>query len=181
MPLTGTGFDFGVTASGSKSQTIASGQTASYTLVLTPSSSMAGTFTFQCGAVPANSVCSFNPTTESIAAGATGNVTVQIATGQSARMEKGPGWSALPLLCGLLLLPLAWRQRKALLLSVLGAVLAGGVCGCSGSGGGGSVGGGGGGGGGGSTTTTPAGTYNVSVTALSGAVQHSFTLTLVVD
>jgi hypothetical protein len=173
-PLSGTGFDFAITASGSASQTVASGLTAIYTLDLTPSNAMAGAFTFQCGSAPAYSVCSFSPTSESVAAGATGNVTVQIATGTMVRDESLPwglGRSALPLLCGVLLLPLAYRRRKALLLGLLAAILASGVASCSGSGGGES----------GTFHNTPTGTFPVPVTVISGAVQHSFTLTLVVD
>jgi hypothetical protein len=40
---------------------------------------------------------------------------------------------------------------------------------------------GGGGGGGGGSTSTPAGTYQVPVSATADGVQHSVTLTLVVD
>jgi hypothetical protein len=174
VPLSGTGFDFAIAASGSATQTVASGQTAVYTLVLTPSNAMAGAFSFQCGTLPAYSVCSFSPTTESVAAGAVGNVTVQIATGQVGWLENEPGqpgWRVFPVLCGLVLLPLAWRRRKALLLGVLAAILVSGVASCSGSGGGSS----------GTFHNTPTGTFSVPVTVISAAVQHSFTLTLVVD
>ena len=172
VPLSGTGFDFAITASGSATQTVASGQTATYTLVLTPSDKLAGSFTFECGTLPAYSACSFTPTTESVAAGAVGNFTVQIATGQIGALGNGPAWRNLPLLCGLVLLPLAWRRRRALLLGVLAAILMSGVASCSGSGGGGES---------GTFHNTPTGTFSVPVTVTSGAVQHSFTLTLVVD
>jgi hypothetical protein len=181
VALSGTGFDFAIAASGTSSQTIANGQTASYVLTITPSNGLAGAFTFACGTVPSYSACSFNPATESIAAGVTGSVTVQIATGQGARLESqplGPGGRSVPLFCGLVLLPLAWRRRKALWLVVLLAIMVGGASGCSGSGGGG---GGGGGGGTGSSHITPAGAYAIPVTMTSSGVQHSFTLTLVVD
>ena len=179
--LAGMGFDFTVTASGSTSQTVSSGQTASYTLVITPLSGSQGAFTFQCGTLPSNALCLFNPTTETLGAGVTGNVAVEISTGKSgsAAVSMVPaGWRFLPLACGLVLLPLGWKRRRAaLLLGALLAILAGGVCSCAGSGGGSSS----------STTpvstpgSTPTGTYSIPVTVLSNGVQHSLTVKLIVD
>lgn len=84
----------------------------------------------------------------------------------------------LPLVCGLVLLPLGWkRRRKALLLAALLSILAGGVSSCTSSGGGTGGGSGGNGGSGG----TPEGTYSIPVTAASNGIQHSVTLTLTVD
>jgi hypothetical protein len=180
--LSGMGVDFTVTVSGSASQTVASGETGSYTLVITPLNGSAGAFTFQCGTLPANALCLFNPTTETLGSGVTGNVTVQISTGQSgssARVASPLGWRVLPLACGFVLLPLAWRRRRnGLLLAVLLATVAGGASSCSGSGGGS----------GGNPTNptkgtnpTPSGTYSIPATVLSSGVQHSVTLTLTVD
>ena len=110
-PLSGMGTDFTVSLSGSSSQTVASGQTASYALVLTPMSGSSATFTFQCGSLPANAACVFNPASETVAANSTGSVTVRVATGHSgssARSSGLAGWGAAPLACGLLLLPFAW-------------------------------------------------------------------------
>lgn len=179
LPLTGTGFDFTVAPSGAASQTIASGQTATYTLQLAPADGAAATFSFSCGSLPAYTVCSFAPSSVSIPANTSGSVTVQIATGQSA----APAYSSslhrdgtAPFLCGLLLLPIALRRRKRLLLllTILFAVVA--FTACSGSGGG--TGGGGGGGGG---THTPPGTYSIVVTATADGLAHKSTLTLTVD
>jgi hypothetical protein len=173
------GSDFTFTASGSTSQTLSSGQTADYTLVITPLDGSQGTFQFQCGTLPTNAVCVFNPASETLNAGVTGNVTVQISTGQagsSARSNLPVGWGAVPLVCALVLLPFGWRRRRnGLLWLVLMAVLAGGVSSCTSSGGG--SGGGGGTGGGG----TPPGTYSIPVTVTSAGVQHSLSLTLTVD
>jgi hypothetical protein len=191
VPLQGMGFDFTVTWSGSSTQSVANGQNAIYTLVLTPLNGSSGAFTFACGALPANALCTFNPATEMLNSGVTGNVTVQVSTGSStsASRLKGPGaWGVLPLVCGLLLLPLGWpaglhrwssRRRKALhgtVLLMLLAILAGGIASCATSGGG--TGGGDGSGGAGAT---PAGTYSVPVTVTSTGVSHSATLTLTVD
>jgi hypothetical protein len=192
VSLSGTGFDFKVAVSGSSSVTVASGQAASYTLVITPAwisqaqFSPGGTFTFQCGTLPTNVLCLFNPTSEPLSAGATGNVTVQLSTGKSGSAALSPGpaeWRIFPLACGLLLLPFAlplgWKRRwKALPLLLLLAILAGGVSSCTSSGGGtgGSPSGPGGGAG-----STPAGTYTIPVTVISTGVQHSLNLTLTVD
>jgi hypothetical protein len=180
VPLSGMGFDFTVAPSGSSSATVASGQTASFALVITPLGGSHGTFTLLCGSLPSFSTCTFNPPGESIAANLTGTELVQIATGvsSSARLSRPslPSvWPVLPLACGLVLLPLAlWKRRRALLLVALAAIVASGVSSCTSSGGG--------------LTTpppgsgfTPAGTYSIPVTVSSAGIQHQVTLTLTVD
>jgi hypothetical protein len=182
--LSGTGVvpvDFTVTVSGSSSQTVASGQTAYFPLVITPANGLAGTFTFQCGTLPANTLCLFNPgSVIQVSAGATGNVTAQISTGKSGssvRSDAPARWRVLPLACGLVLLPLAWRRRrKFLLMAAFMAVLACGVSSCTSSGGGL-----GGTGTQSVTGSTPAGTYLIPLTVVSGTIQHSITVTLTVD
>jgi hypothetical protein len=178
--LSGTGFDFTVGLNGLSSATVSSGQQADYTLVLTPEAAQ-GTFTFQCGTLPSNTLCLFNPTTETLALGVQGNVTVEIYTGQTGltvRAERPAGkGAALPLLCGLLFLPCALiRHRKALLLAALVAILVGSVSSCTSSGGGtgrssGQA----------SSTGSPAGTYTIPVTVTASGVSHSVTVTLTVD
>ena len=179
VPLSGMGFDFTVALSGAASQTVASGQTASFTLVLTPMNGSSGTFTFSCGSLPANAVCSFNPTSEQVNANTTGNATVQVLTGHSAtsaRNSKMRSWGAAPLICGFVLLPVAlWRKRRILLLTAVLAVLVGGASSCSGSGGG--TGGAPGSGG----SNTPAGTYSIPVTATANGISHQVSLPLTVD
>jgi hypothetical protein len=180
VPLFGQGFDFSIAPSGSSSQAIANGQTAYFKLAITPLLGSQGVFTFQCGALPPYSSCTFNPASEGIPANITGNVVVEIATGlsaTSARSSLPPGWPAVPLVCGLALAPFAMmRRRKALLLVALLAILAGGVSSCTASSviSGGSVPGSGPG------ITSP-GTFPVVVTATSNGVQHQVSLTLIVD
>ncbi len=188
VQLAGMGFDFTVGQSGAASQSVSNGQTASYDLVLTPLNGSQGTFTFQCGSVPLNAVCSFNPSTEAVGANSSSVVRVQIATGQPVSVSqlngggepasRGTGaWRLSPLLCGLAVLPLAlWRRRRVLLLVASLAFLVGGVSSCAsfGTGTGSTTGQGGAGG-------TPAGTYSIPVTVISTGVQHSVTLTLAVD
>ena len=177
--LTGTGFDFTMAVSGSPGQTVASGQTANYTLVLTPLNGSSGTFSFTCGSLPAHAACTFNPSSTTVNANMTGNVTVEVVTGNaSASLERRTlPWRAAPLLCGLLLLPLGFakKRRVLLLIAVLG-ILVGGVASCSGSGGGS-----GGSGGGGSGSNTPAGSYTIPVTATANGISHQTSLSLTVD
>jgi hypothetical protein len=183
VALSGIGFDFTVAFSGPSSQTVAAGQQANYTLVLTPIGS-SGIFTFACGTLPTDALCLFSPTTQTLNAGVQGNVLVEISTtANKARLEKPefgrPGfWRDLPLACGLLLLPLAIRRRrKVFQLAALLAILACGLSSCTSSGGGSSGSGGSGGGGGG----TPTGTYTIPVTVTANGVSHAANLVLTVD
>jgi hypothetical protein len=181
VALSGVGFDFTVAAKGSTTQSVVGGQTASYTLTLQPLSGSQGTFTFECATLPENAICTFNPVTETVSAGAEGNVIVAVATGTSAtsaRLGQTRPWRVLPLACGLLLLPLAlWRRRKFMVMLVLLAFMAYGVSSCASSGGGG----GGGPGSGKGVYTTPVGTYSIPVTVMSTGIQHSLTVSLTVD
>ena len=176
--LSGTGFDFAVSLSGPSSQTVARGQQATYTLVISPTGS-SGAFTFTCGTLPSNALCLFNPTTESLGSGVQGNVEVEISTtGSQARLERPLLRHALPLACGLILLPVALRRRRRMLLLVLlAALLATGITSCTSSGGGSSDGSSGQGGGSG----TPAGTYTIPVNVTSMGITHSLSVTLTVD
>ena len=182
VPLSAMGFDFSVTAQGQSSQTVASGQTASYGLALAPLSGSSGTFTFTCSSLPSHTSCAFNPASEAVAANTSGTVTVNIATGVSSSSAQNTlpdgvliARPVLLVACGLLALPFAMRRRRhsAFLLLLLLLCL-GGLTSCGGSGGGG-------------TpppppnNQTPAGTYSVAVTATSCGVSHKVTLTLTVD
>jgi hypothetical protein len=188
LALSGMGFDFTLAPSGSATQTIANGQVAYFTLdlcgvegcTLTPTLGAQGAFTFQCGTLPTSASCAFNPASETIPTGVAGNVVVEIATGitpTTSRSSRLPAWPALPLACGLVLVPFALaRRRKALLLMALLAILSGGVSSCvSSSGGVSTV----------LTKTgdgyTPPATYSIPVTATSNGVSHQVTLTLIVD
>jgi len=184
VPLTGTGFDFNLVVSGSSSQTVANGQTASYTLTIALLSQTQGaTVGLTCGTAsfPAYAACAFNPSANPlIPATASGSVTVQILTGQTASSASGvrpAKWRLLPLACGFLLLPFALGRRRRLLMMVaVLAILASGVTSCTSSGGmlnGGTPKSGSG--------MTPAGTYTITVNALSNGVTHPVTLTLTVD
>ncbi len=183
VALSGTGFNFTIAASGLTAQTVTSGQQADYTLVITPSGA-AGAFTLQCGTLPANALCIFNPTTETLPGGVQGNVQVEIYTGSSGatvRTEPLTVRRDWPLAFAVLLLPLAcWRRRGAFSLALLAVVFSAAMSSCTGA----TVGSSNGGSGGGSTGgagSTPAGTYSVPVTVSSSGLTQSITLTLTVD
>jgi hypothetical protein len=179
--LSGMGFDFTATLSGSSNQTVSSGRTASFTLVLATMGGSSGTLTFGCGSLPTNAVCSFNPASETVAAGAPGNVTVEVMTGgavPSAHKTALSRWGLAPAIAGVILLPFAWRRRrKFLVMAALLAFLAGGVSSCTGSGGGS----GGTASGGQGNSNSPPGTYSIPVSVSSNGVMHKVTLTLTVD
>jgi hypothetical protein len=194
VALSGTGFDFTVAITGSTTQTVASGQQATYTMVISPVGSGA-TFAFSCGTLPANALCLFSPANETLSAGVLGDVAVEISTGNAlaAGLEKSgtakpktakPGFNrfgfgfALPLACGLFVLPFAVRRRRNLfLLVLLAAFFVGGVSSCTSSGGGS---GGGSSGSGGGSNTAP-GTYTIPVSVTSMGISQSVNLTLTVD
>jgi hypothetical protein len=178
VALAGMGFDFAVSPSGSASQTVANGQTASYKLSIVPLNGSQGAFTFSCGALPPSAQCIFNPTSVGIPAQGSGFVAVQIATGvtqTSASMKEVKAWRILPLICGLVLLPLGLKRRSLLLIALL-AIAMSGVTSCAASGGG--------------LVTpptpsnpgvTPPATYSIPVSVLSAGITHQVTLTLTVD
>jgi hypothetical protein len=185
LPLTGTGFDFTVSPSGQASQTVASGQSASFSLSLATIGGASGTFTFSCGSLPANSSCAFNPPSELVSADATGSVSVKITTGLASTSAQNknalPGpfvLSSLSVALSIFLLPFTIRRRRQgmLLLAIL-ILSSFGLASCAGAGGGGS---------GGPPSnpangTTPAGTYPVVVTATANGLSHKTTLSLTVD
>jgi len=182
VALTGTGFDFTVGSIGTTTVTVSNGQTADYTVAITPMAGSQGTFAFTCGTLPANAFCLFNPSSETLNGGVSGNVTLGISVGQapaSAESRRPVIWNLVPVACLLVFLPLGWKRRsKALAGCVLLAILAAGVSSCTSSGGG--TGGGGGTTGGGGGGTTPTGTYSIPVNVTSTGVQHSLTVTLIV-
>lgn len=182
LALAGIAFGMTMHVLGNSSMTIVQGQTAYYTLAVTPQGASSGAIRFACGTLPANALCLFNPgQLTGLPAGVSGNVIVGISSGapSNTAMLSGERWrTAGLLLCGLAGLPLAWRRKR--LGRWLGLILcvgiALGVASCAGSGGSGSTGGSSHAGGG-----TPAGSYPVTVTATSDGVNKSVNLTLVVN
>jgi hypothetical protein len=182
LQLEGTGFDFQFAVTGASSATVTQGQTAYYTLALTTLGGAAGTFNFQCGTLPTDATCLFNPAQLGVLpTNVTGNVAMAIGTGAPTTTASREGQqesrhTAL-LLCGLSILPLSLLRGKVrgkiwLLLAILVAMV-GGMSSCTSSGGSGGqmhLGGG-----------TSTGSYTITVTASANGVAHSSTVTLVVD
>jgi hypothetical protein len=98
------------------SQTVSSGDTASYTLTVTSLISSQATYAVACGTLPSNAICTISPSSTAISGGAAGTATVKIATGQAtstalnSKSEKDRGRL---LLYGILALPMILRRFKA--------------------------------------------------------------------
>ncbi|HZQ67888.1 MAG TPA: NEW3 domain-containing protein [Terriglobales bacterium] len=165
--------DFGVSAS-STAQTVQAGQTAAYTLSVSPvGGSFGNAITFSCTGAPELSACSVTPSSVTPgASAATVNVSVTTTAATTAqRSAQGAMLYALSLPLGALLLG-GVRKRMTKSLAILIAVTM--LIGC----------------GGGSSSTpggptarsgTPTGTYTLVVNADSGTLHHPTTLTLTVQ
>jgi len=75
VALSGTGQDFGVSAS-TTSATVAAGQTASYTLSLASEGGFSGAVSLTCTGAPATATCSLTPSSVTLAAAGATPVTV---------------------------------------------------------------------------------------------------------
>lgn len=182
---------------GSTSATITAGQIATYNLQIAPSG-FSGDVALSCawqGTAPQGAVCRVDPATVSLDGINPAPLAVTVfTTGRATVGPQGPAlppasnpWArhAVPLLLGLMMLLLAivaaasrrpaqsgmttpalqWASLAAVMLAV--ALWA--ACG------------GGGNGGGSGNTGTPAGTYNLTLTATTGEVSKTSTLTLTVN
>jgi RHS repeat-associated protein len=171
--------DFTLTAGGSgSSQTVHPGGTATYTLPMSPSggTTFPAAVTLSATGLPTGFTATFSP--PSLAAGSSAtSVVLTIQVPLTARLEnrRQPG-CGLPLVAlGMLILPFLggvrhsrkWLRRLALIVILLAG--AGGVTMLTGCGGGSS--------GSGSQPNT----YNITVTATSGALSHSTNVTLTVQ
>ncbi len=182
IALSGNGFGYTLAAQGASSVTIASGQTASYMLQITPAVGSIGPVTLTCTAAPDNSTCTVDPATVQITSGVTASVTVSIATiaAASTKGESKPG--GLPLLAAgvfpiglwLFMVPRIRRRLPMVTLFLIALVSSG--CGVTSTGGssGSSTNGGG-------SVGTVSATYSPVITATGPGVRQSVTLTLIVD
>ena len=187
VALSGSGEDFQLSVSGSSSDLVTDGQTATYHLVATPVGSSAGILSLTCAGAPANSSCLANPVTLAVAGSATGSITINIATGLTAGLaganrqyplDRHWPWksgAALALLLPGLILRGNWRRNCLILVGSLGLVFAPIACGVHASGGSSSS----------STSTssgsTPPGKYAITVTASFPGAQRTVNLTLTVE
>ena len=169
--------DFTLTLTSAQSETVTSGQAAPYTVQVAPTSSVyPGIVTFTATGLPSGAVATFTPTTVAADAGpAIVNVSIQTASLVAINKLKS---NATSIALGLLLLPLAGirRMRKSgrvagrylfmTLVLLAGAVATTGLTGCGANNG--------------FFGHAPQ-TYNITITATSGSIQHSVNATLTVE
>lgn len=189
LVLTGTGADFtiAVAAGAPTSAMVTAGQTASYSLALTPEDGFTGTTSITCAGAPAEAVCSVNPGSVALDGAAPSTTTVTLTTtAASFSQPKGDSpekWPPVMEIVVVILLialqprgnnrlatPVFRYARRAVLTAVL--LTAALTIGCGGS----------------SNTRnnmhnagTPAGDYTLTVTAASGSLTHSVSLHLEVQ
>jgi len=174
--------DFSIAANPTSASIASPGLSATSTVTVTPAGGFTGSVSFTC-LIPYGmwgATCSLSPPAVTTSGPTTLTVTTQAPSGGTVtpRNYGGPWWIVFALsfaACLLLLSRIvkASRLRLAFSLCVLALFSIAFV----------SCGGGGGGGGGGSSYNpgTPAGTYNVGVTATSGTLSHSLSVTVTVQ
>jgi hypothetical protein len=152
------------------SLTMKYGGTGTTTLTVTPQNGFNSAVSFVCSGLPTGALCGFSPATVTPSGGAV-NTTLKItapATAAAMRPNSRPGLPIAAVLTAVCLL--GWKRRRNLQLWLLLAVVAGGAGLIS-------CGGGGGNGGGGSGGSAPL-TATVTVTATSGTLQQTATISL---
>src|SRR5579872_4709752 len=176
--------NFTVTA-GPNSQSVTAGSSASYVVYVSSQAGFSGTVALSCpGPLPAGISCSFSPASVTVGSSGTASAKLTVTTAAPTALLRAPGknrWLPLYAAClplsGMALagLGLGSRRRRLgiglaclLMISFLLLLVA--------CGGGTSSGGGGGGGGG-----TQPGTYNITINASAGSMQHTTAVALTVQ
>jgi hypothetical protein len=169
LSLTGVGIDFSLASNGASSMTIASGQSATYALLLTSAAGLPGSAAFTCAGVPVHAICTVNPA--SAALGGNANVSVTVATGQLKGELRMP-WTKQLVWLALLLPMLFFKRRRGVVLLTLLLATAGCATGrtipessVSGA----------------TTAVTPSGTYTIVVAGSSAGLVRPVDLTLIVQ
>jgi len=186
VALLGTGSDFSVSASPS-SATIMAGQSANYTLSITPAGGFNQTVMLSCTGAPAAATCTFSPA--SVTPDGTNAATASVTVNTTARSISAPGIQSqvvpprllqvvgtawLACLLGLtMLIHLSRVSGRRVWLSTAVVLLLAVLCI--------SCGGGGAGGAQPLPQGTPAGTSTVTLTGSSGSISHITTVTLTVN
>jgi len=187
VPLSGTGagspdFTIGPASGSQSSQTVTAGQRAMFNLALTPLSGFSGTADLTCAITPAETpapTCTLpgsvqlsgsNASPASVTVGTTASVTAGTVFYPSSPTGRMPFVWMFALLVSGFLFPRNRRGLRAVATSsaVLSIIL---FVSCGGGGSGSSH----------TTPGTPPGTYTVKVTATSGSLKHSTTLTVIVQ
>jgi hypothetical protein len=191
VTLTGTGQDFAVAPSGSATATVGPGQTANYTIAVTPGGGFDQTVMLSCSGAPPQSACSLSSSSVALHGSTPASVTVAVRTAGTTASLAHPagsnpnsgrlalwltlsGWSGLVLgSCG------RSRKRHGRLLYGLAflCLISLGITLSSCGGGSSST--------GNSASATPAGSYDLTVTGISTSgsttLTHATKLTLVVQ
>jgi hypothetical protein len=161
--------------------TITSGATGTATLSVGSMSGFSGSIALSCSGLPQHSTCSFSPATLApVSGGPALTSTVTIATNVvAARLEGSPRaprpgqtlwWAGVVAGLGLLGLRRGWmkhRRMRLWLIPLLAGVVLAAIAGC--------------GSGGVMSSITPTGTSNVSITATSGSMVQTVSLSLTVQ
>lgn len=185
VTLQGAGVDFAVAADPG-SQAVTPGKQAQFTLTLTPQGGFAQPVTLACSGAPATVSCALQAASETLDGVHPVTDMVTVTTTAASRTAPGlppdgryPPWIILAMIgcfAGLLIYWPASRRGRPWGVAV---VALGWLClvGCGGGGGGGV----GGGGSGPTHPGTPVGSYPLTITASSGSLQHTVTVTLQVQ
>jgi pimeloyl-ACP methyl ester carboxylesterase len=166
------------------SATVAAGQTAEYTITVTPLGGFNQSVSLSCSGAPSAATCSVTPSSVTPDGTHTAAATVRVTT--TARSIAPPSVPfgppglglRLPTLLLLMLMTVTLlviaaghqRVRFRLVVALAALLLVSGLVAC-----------GGGGGGYHPPTGTPAGTYTLTVTAISGSVTHTATVSMTVN
>lgn len=152
------------------SLTVNSGSQGSTTLTVTPQNGFNSAVSFACSGLPGNATCSFSPSTVTPSGSAVTTQLTIAVTSQASVVRRGsrPFLPATELAVAACFF--VWKRRRVLCGALLVMLLFAGAKLLAGCGGGGSISGGGGGG-------VPQ-SYTVTVTATSGTIQQTATVTL---
>ena len=180
IALTGSGvaaLSVAAQSGGSTSETVNSGTSATYALVLAAGPGFSGTSSLACSGAPANATCTITPSSLTLSSGGSGNFSVSVTTTQQVAMNQSRGprlqFAGVGLLLGAFMLPIFVKRPRLpaalMMLSVLLATFP--ITGC---------------GGGPSTKTPPTqsvapGTYQLVITATAGTANATQELTLIVQ
>jgi YVTN family beta-propeller protein len=168
------------------SKTITAGQSATFTLTVTPQGSFTSPISFSCTGLPALATCAFSPASVTPNSSTVTSTLTITTTAQAASLASPFGRRSSPLYAIWLLLPAmllgamgmaAPKRRKLLSYCIVFLLVSGCLLQVACSGASNSSGGGGGGGTGG----TPAGSYTVTVAGAAGSTQNTTTATLTVQ
>lgn len=171
----GQNLALGPSSGSSSSATVTAGQTATYNVLVSTSSTVSGTITVSCAGAPSLSTCAPNPSSFSINASSSQVVAVTVTTTHAALGARNRGfwgWPTFASVFAVLLIRPRKRQWRRALLAVSGCLMLALLISCGGSSGHSP---------GPGTPGTPAGTYTLTVTASANGASSSMPLTLTVQ